>query len=85
MVNGWSQYSSNLNDSLILFFDEAGETLEQFAQQSCGCSIIGRVHNQDGWGFQLPVLVDDVPDRDRVVGLDDLSKVPSNSNCSLSL
>ncbi|KAK4821047.1 hypothetical protein QYF61_012227 [Mycteria americana] len=54
------------------FYDEGGETLEEVAQGSCGCPIIGSVHSQVGWGFEHPDLVKDVPAHGRRVGLDDL-------------
>ena len=43
------------------FYNEGGETLEQVAQRSCGCPIIGSVHGQVGQGFEQPDLVEDVP------------------------
>ena len=51
---------------------EGGETLEQVAQRSCRCLIIGSIRNQVGWGFEQPDLVQDVPARGRGVGPDDL-------------
>ncbi|KAK4824765.1 hypothetical protein QYF61_018499 [Mycteria americana] len=52
------------------FFTMSGETLEQVAQRSCGCPIIGSVQDQVGWGFEQSDLVKDVPAHGRVVGLD---------------
>ena len=47
---------------------EGGETLEEVAQRSCGCSIPKCVQSQVGWGFEQPDLVEGVPVHDRVVG-----------------
>ena len=44
-----------------MFYDESGERLEQVAQRSCGCAIIGRVQVQLGRGFEQCDLVKDVP------------------------
>jgi len=40
--------------------DEGSETLEQVAQRSFGCSIIGNVQSQVKQGFEQPHLVKDV-------------------------
>ncbi|KAK4810947.1 hypothetical protein QYF61_013356 [Mycteria americana] len=42
----------------VFFYNEGGETLEQVAQRSCGCSIPGSVQGQVGWGFEQPDLVE---------------------------
>ena len=44
-----------------MFYDEGGETLQQVAQRSCGCPILGEVQGQVGRGFEQPHLVEDVP------------------------
>lgn len=36
---------------------------EQVTQRNCGCSIIGSVQSQVGWGFGQPDLVDDLAGR----------------------
>ena len=46
-------------------YDEGGETMEEVAQRSCGCPVVGQV----GQGFEEPVLVEDVPAHGRWVGL----------------
>ena len=43
------------------FFTEGGETLEEVAQRSSGCPIIGSVQGQVGRGFEQTDLVEDVP------------------------
>ncbi|KAK4827697.1 hypothetical protein QYF61_020975, partial [Mycteria americana] len=35
-----------------ILYDEGGETLEQVAQGSCGCLILGSVQGQVGWGLE---------------------------------
>lgn len=40
-----------------IFYDEGGETLEQVAQGSCGCPVIGSVWDQVGRGFEQSDLV----------------------------
>ena len=45
----------------ILYY-EGGEALEQVAQRSCGCRIMGSVQ---GWGFEQPGLVEGVPAQGR--------------------
>ena len=44
-----------------MFYDESGERLEQVAQRSCGCAIIGRVQGELGRGFEQRDVVKDVP------------------------
>jgi len=51
-----------------LFCDKGGETLEQDAQRSCGCSITGSIQVQAGWSFGQPDPVKDVPAHGREVG-----------------
>ncbi|KAK4826803.1 LOW QUALITY PROTEIN: hypothetical protein QYF61_011611 [Mycteria americana] len=53
---------------------KSGETLDQVAQRSCGCPIIGSVQGQVGWGFEQPDLVGDVPAHVRGVGLGTLQQ-----------
>jgi len=36
------------------FYSEGGDTLEQFAQRSCGCPILGGVQGQVGLGPGQP-------------------------------
>ena len=55
-----------------MFYDEGGETLEEVAQRSCGCPIIGSVQSQVGWGFKQTDVVKDVPAHGRAVELDDV-------------
>ena len=38
------------------FSCEGGETLEQVAQQGCGCPLPGSIQGQAGWGFEQPGL-----------------------------
>jgi len=45
-----------------------GEALDQVAQRSCGCPLLGRVPGQVGWGFEQLGLVEGVPAHDRGVG-----------------
>ncbi|KAK4831509.1 hypothetical protein QYF61_018093, partial [Mycteria americana] len=47
--------------SQFLQENAGGETLEQVAQRSCRCPVIGSVQGQAGWGFEQPALVEDVP------------------------
>ncbi|KAK4826809.1 LOW QUALITY PROTEIN: hypothetical protein QYF61_011617 [Mycteria americana] len=54
-----------------LFSFESGEALDQVAQRSCECPIIGSVQGQVGWSFEQPDLVGDVPAHGSNVGLDD--------------
>ena len=49
-------------------FYEGGEALAQVAQRSCGCSLIGSVQDQVGWGFEQAGLVEGVPAHGRGVG-----------------
>ena len=51
-----------------------GEPLEQVAQRSCGCPIIGNVRSQVERGFEQLDLVKDVSAHGREVGLDDLQR-----------
>ena len=44
-----------------MFYNESGERLEEVAQRSCGCAIIGRVQGELGRGFEQRDLVKDVP------------------------
>ncbi|KAK4827216.1 hypothetical protein QYF61_015244 [Mycteria americana] len=46
-------------------YDEGRKTLEQVAQGSCRCPIIGSGQGHFGWGFEQPDLVKDVPARGR--------------------
>ena len=57
-----------------IFYDEGGDALEQVAQRSCGCPIIGSVQSLVGQRFEQPDLVQDVPAQGREVGLDDLQR-----------
>ena len=50
-----------------MFYDESGERLEQIAQTSCGCAILGRVQGELGRGFEQRDLVKDVPAHGRRV------------------
>ena len=47
---------------------EGGETLEQVAQNGCGCSLPGSIQGQAGWGIEQPGLVGGVPAYSRGVG-----------------
>jgi len=40
------------------FYSEGGETLEQVAQRSCRCPIVGSVQGQAGQVFEEPALVE---------------------------
>ena len=40
-----------------VLYRESGEVLEQAAQRGCGCSILGGVQDQVGWGPGQPGLV----------------------------
>ena len=53
-------------------YEESGKTLEQLAQISCGCPILGNLQGQVGRGSEQPGLVEGVPAHCRGVGLDDL-------------
>ena len=44
-----------------MLYNENGERLEEVAQTSCGCAIIGRVQGELGRGFEQRDLVKDVP------------------------
>jgi len=55
-------------DLRTTFYNKCGEILEQDVQRSCGCSMVGSVQNQSGWGFEQPDLVEHVPVHGR--GLD---------------
>ena len=55
-----------------IFYYEGGETVEQVAQRSSGCPIMGSVQGEVGRGFEKPDLVEAVPAHGRGVGLDDL-------------
>ena len=44
------------------------EALAQVAQRSCGCPLPGSVHDQAGWGFEQPGLVEGVPAHGRGLG-----------------
>jgi len=35
--------------------------MEQVAQRSCGCPLLGSVEGWAGWGFEQPDLVEGVP------------------------
>lgn len=59
-----------LTPTVLGFHDKGGETLEQVAQGSCGCPIIGNVRSWVEWGFGQPDLVRDVPDHSSRVALD---------------
>ena len=50
------------------FTVRGGETVEQFAQRSCGCPLPGSVQGQVGRGFEQPGLVEGVPAHGREVG-----------------
>lgn len=45
-----------------IFYHEYGETLEQVAQRSWVCPIIGSFRGQVGWSFWQPGLVEDFHD-----------------------
>jgi len=47
---------------------EGGETLEQVAQRSCGCTLPGRVQGQFGWSSEQHGLVEDVSAHGRGFG-----------------
>ena len=66
------KYNLHLLFQEEFFYSKGGETLEEVAQRSCGCSIIESVQGQVGQGFEQPDLVEDVPAHSRGVGLDDL-------------
>ena len=38
-----------------IFYNEGGKTLQQVAQGSCGCLIIGNVQGQVGQGFEKAI------------------------------
>ena len=63
---------SRLRDLGLCIYCEGCETLEQVAQRSCGCPIIGSVQGEVGWDFEQPDLVEGVPAHGRKVGLGDL-------------
>ena len=44
-------------------------TLNMVAQRSCGCPLSGIVRSQDGWGFEQPDPVEDVPVHSRGGGI----------------
>lgn len=46
---------------MIFFYYKGGKTLEQVAQKSGRCHIIGKVQGQVGWSFEKLDLVDDAP------------------------
>ena len=57
----------NSNIKVPKRYGEDDEALEQVAQRSCGCPIIGSVQGQAGRGFEQPGLVDGVPAHGRGV------------------
>jgi len=52
------------------FYNDCGETLEQVAQRSCGCPVIGNIKGQVGRDFKQPDLVENVSSHGRQVGLE---------------
>ena len=57
-------------------------TLQQAAQQGCGCPLPGSIQGQAGWGFEQPGLEGAVPAYSR--GLDHMIlKAPSNPTHSM--
>lgn len=63
-----------------------GETLEQVAQRSYICLIIGSVQTQVVQGFEQPDTVKYVPVHGGVGGWNNISsKVPSTTNRSMTL
>ena len=44
-----------------IFCSRGGEALEQVAQRSFGCPILGAVQGQVGWGPGQPDLVGGIP------------------------
>jgi len=44
-----------------ILYSESGEALAQAAQRRCGCSILGGIQGQVGWGPRQPNLVDGNP------------------------
>ena len=53
-----------------------GETLEQVAQQGCGCPLPDGVQGQAGWGFEQPGLEGSVHTYSRGLELGDLKGSP---------
>lgn len=53
------------------FSNEDGALVQVF-QRGGGCLIPGNIQDQVGWGSKQPDLVEEVPVRDREVGLDGL-------------
>jgi len=52
----------------VLYCKGGEEALAQVAQRSCRCRIPGSVQGLVGWGFERPVLVEDVPAHGRGAG-----------------
>jgi len=59
---------SVIRDKKEILHYEAGETLAEVAQRSCGCPLPGSDQGQVGWGFKQPGPVEGVPAHGRGVG-----------------
>jgi len=51
-----------------ILYHEGVEALEQVAQRSWGCPLLGSVQGQVGQDFELPGLVEGAPAHGREVG-----------------
>ena len=55
-----------------LFYSRGGEAVAQVAQRGGGCSVLGDIQGQAGWGSEQPDIDIAVPDHCSEDGLGDL-------------